>query len=88
LVAARHLHFFGYKPLVVYPRRTESRLYAGLVKQLEASGVAVEAALPAQPLGEAFALGIDAVFGFSFKPPVRAPFDGILKVRAASPFPT
>ena len=22
---------------------------------------------------------VDALFGFSFKPPVRAPFDGVLK---------
>ncbi|MQI72151.1 hypothetical protein EI017_25695, partial [Escherichia coli] len=35
LVAARHLHHFGYKPLVCYPKRTQKPLYAGLVTQLE-----------------------------------------------------
>lgn len=34
LVAARHLHHFGYKPLVCYPKRTPKPLYAGLVTQV------------------------------------------------------
>ena len=39
LVAARHLHHFGYSPAVCLPKRTEKPLYHGLVKQLNALGV-------------------------------------------------
>lgn len=35
LVAARHLHHFGYKPYVCYPKRTAKPLYTGLVTQVE-----------------------------------------------------
>ncbi|KAL5059465.1 hypothetical protein RYX36_031069 [Vicia faba] len=34
LVAARHLHHFGYKLLICYPKRTPKPLYAGLVTQV------------------------------------------------------
>ncbi|KAL6583879.1 hypothetical protein OROMI_003168 [Orobanche minor] len=34
LVAARHLHHFGYKPCVCYPKRTPKPLFSGLVTQV------------------------------------------------------
>jgi len=34
LVAARHLHHFGYNPMVCYPKRTPKPLYTGLVTQV------------------------------------------------------
>ncbi|KAL5054848.1 hypothetical protein RYX36_035530 [Vicia faba] len=34
LVAARHLHHFGYKLLICYPKHTPKPLYAGLVTQV------------------------------------------------------
>lgn len=34
LVAARHLHHFGYKPVVCYPKHTDKPLYTGLVTQV------------------------------------------------------
>lgn len=34
LVAARHLHHFGYKPFICYPKRTAKALYNGLVTQV------------------------------------------------------
>jgi len=34
LVAARHLHHFGYKPFICYPKRTAKPLYTGLVTQV------------------------------------------------------
>jgi len=39
LVAARHLHHFGYVPSVCYPRRTDKQLYRGLATQLESLGI-------------------------------------------------
>ncbi|RZR88284.1 hypothetical protein BHM03_00015827 [Ensete ventricosum] len=34
LVAARHLHHFGYEPFICYPKRTPKPLYDGLVTQV------------------------------------------------------
>ena len=39
LVAGRHLHHFGYEVEVLYPKRTDKPIYAGLVTQLETLGV-------------------------------------------------
>ena len=39
LVAARHLHHFGYAPTLCYPRRTDKPLYNGLVTQLNSLGI-------------------------------------------------
>jgi pyridoxal 5'-phosphate synthase / NAD(P)H-hydrate epimerase len=39
LVAARHLHHFGYDVTVCYPKRTDKTVYQGLVKQLASLGV-------------------------------------------------
>jgi len=48
LVAARHLHLFGYHPVVVsYPKRSGREIhYANLVKQLEDMGVQVLDTVP------------------------------------------
>ncbi|KAH6775846.1 pyridoxin 5'-phosphate oxidase [Perilla frutescens var. hirtella] len=35
LVAAHHLHNFGYKPYICYPERTDKALYNGLVTQFQ-----------------------------------------------------
>lgn len=35
MVAARHLHHFGYAVKICYPKRTDKPLYHGLVKQCE-----------------------------------------------------
>lgn len=79
LVAARHLHHFGYKPTVYYPKPTNQPIFTGLQKQLH------HLSIPFLTTPESFAselessdLVIDALFGFSFHPPVRAPFDTIL----------
>lgn len=80
LVAARHLHHFGYKPLVCYPKRTPKPLYAGLVTQLEALSIpflAVED-LPSD-LSNDFDILVDAMFGFSFHGSPRPPFDDLIQ---------
>ncbi|RWW61515.1 hypothetical protein BHE74_00031424 [Ensete ventricosum] len=38
LVAARHLHHFGYEPFICYPKRTPKPLYDGLVTQVRVEG--------------------------------------------------
>jgi len=72
LVAARHLHHFGYQPRVVYPKmssiisKEQNDLYRRLTVQLGHLGVPVteEWSRPAE--GEVDVI-MDTIFGFSFK---------------------
>ncbi|KAA8538147.1 hypothetical protein F0562_027755 [Nyssa sinensis] len=80
LVAARHLHHFGYRPIVCYPKRTPKPLYNGLVTQLESLSVpflSVED-LP-MDLSNDFDILVDAMFGFSFHGTPRPPFDDLIQ---------
>ncbi|VFQ95676.1 unnamed protein product [Cuscuta campestris] len=84
LVAARHLHHFGYKPVICYPKRTAKPLYSGLVTQLESLSIpflSVED-LP-MDLSENFDILVDAMFGFSFHGTPRPPFDDLIRRLAA-----
>ncbi|KAL0440831.1 UNVERIFIED_CONTAM: Pyridoxine/pyridoxamine 5'-phosphate oxidase 1, chloroplastic [Sesamum radiatum] len=83
LVAARHLHHFGYKPSICYPKRTPKPLYAGLVTQLESlsvSFISIER-LPQEFLN--FDIVVDAIFGFSFQGNPRPPFDDLIMSMAS-----
>lgn len=80
LVAARHLHHFGYVPTIYYPKPTNQPIFSGLQKQLH------HLSIPFLTTPESFTsalqssdLVVDALFGFSFHPPVRAPFDSVLR---------
>ncbi|KAL0355987.1 UNVERIFIED_CONTAM: Pyridoxine/pyridoxamine 5'-phosphate oxidase 1, chloroplastic [Sesamum radiatum] len=80
LVAARHLHHFGYKPFICYPKRTAKALYNGLVTQLESLSIpflSVED-LP-MDLSTGFDIVVDAIFGFSFHGSPRPPFDDLIR---------
>lgn len=75
LVCARHLKMFGYNPSVYYPKRTNKVLYQNLTKQCQQMDIPFLLYLPeAQLISEAFNLVVDALFGFSFKGPVRGDF--------------
>ncbi|KAK2992091.1 hypothetical protein RJ640_023474 [Escallonia rubra] len=90
LVAARHLHHFGYTPFICYPKRTAKPLYTGLVTQkclhiadiiqLESLGVPFVPVedLPAD-LSNVFDIVVDAMFGFSFSGTPRPPFDELIR---------
>ncbi|KAJ1389367.1 YjeF N-terminal domain [Sesbania bispinosa] len=80
LVAARHLHHFGFKPLVCYPKRTPKPLYAGLVTQLEALSIPFMSVedLPSD-FSNDFDILVDAMFGFSFHGSPRPPFDDLIQ---------
>ncbi|KAJ8732251.1 hypothetical protein PYW08_014981 [Mythimna loreyi] len=72
LVAARHMTLFGYKVSVYYPKRTPKPLYENLLSQCLAFGVdVVEKLPPSKNLSNEYQVLVDALFGFSFKPPVR-----------------
>ena len=86
MVAARHLHHFGYAVDVVYPKPTDRPLYNGLVTQCKSLGLrflAVEELLAGE-LSDRYDVVLDALFGFSFKGPPRPPFDAILAALAPS----
>ncbi|KAF9526947.1 YjeF N-terminal domain-containing protein [Crepidotus variabilis] len=84
LVAARHLGMFGYRPIVYMPKPGSKDIYKHLQTQCENMGITI---IPPSndlgPLVEALSnsdVVLDAIFGFSFLPPIRAPFDGVLPI--------
>ncbi|MDC6272139.1 NAD(P)H-hydrate epimerase [Acetobacter pasteurianus] len=84
LVAARHLKTWGaYEPVIYYPKKsTHNQLYANLVKQLENLNVQEITTLDEikSLLSHRGEVGVilDALFGFSFKPPIRDPFKDVI----------
>lgn len=73
LVAARHMVSFGYNVSVYYPKRTPNQLYENLLHQCVQFGVDIMTKLPTpQIVHNDYQILVDALFGFSFKPPVRA----------------
>jgi NAD(P)H-hydrate epimerase len=76
LVAARHLHHFGYLPTVVYPKITENNLFLRLMTQCRTLDIPILTTLPDL---SSFDLIVDAIFGFSFRGDIRPPFDEIIR---------
>ena len=91
LVAARHLHHFGYSVSICYPKRTDRELYKGLVTQCTSLGIPFleSERVLAQPLRDQADVVLDALFGFSFKGTPRPPFDALIAAMSptASPPP-
>ncbi|CAD7084748.1 unnamed protein product [Hermetia illucens] len=88
LVCARHLALMNYKPAVYYPKRTDKELYKNLTHQCCSMGVEIINECPSidQAKGQ-YSLIVDAIFGFSFKPPVRDAFVPILDLLKQSGIP-
>lgn len=86
LVCARHLKLWRYyEPVVFYPKRPNNDLYKRLTTQLDDLGVSqIETLDEVQALvrGNSVQVIVDALFGFSFKPPIRAPFGELIKFLA------
>ena len=86
LVAARHLHHFGYQPSVYYPKQpSKNELYGRLRKQLEQLKI---------PFTDDFSSAltksdavVDAIFGFSFSGEVREPFPAVIRALAEAKVP-
>lgn len=75
LVASRHLSLRGYNPTIYYPKPSKGPLYDGLQTQLKALRLPIVSS--EDDLRNAFDsthVVVDALFGFSFKPPVREQF--------------
>lgn len=81
LVAARHLALMNYKPTVYYPRETDKILYGNLIHQCKSMGISILKECPETEYAEReYGLIVDALFGFSFKPPVRDNFLDIMNL--------
>lgn len=87
--AARHLAQLGYKADVLYTKKPEKELFQGLIKSCEADYVGIFDYSQDENFSKNFEAKIkeydmivDAMFGFSFKGPLKEPFDhicGVLK---------
>lgn len=79
LVCARHLKLFGYKPSIFYPKRPSKPLFQGLVTQCTSMDIPFISELPSsENVNNSYGIVVDALFGFSFKGDVRAPFGDVL----------
>lgn len=87
LVCARHLKHFGYGVAILTPKMPNSDLMKRLLKQTSDLGIPNLIGEMAKSFEQDFALIVDAIFGFSFKPPAREPFTGILGKLAKSRIP-
>ncbi|KAG5326630.1 NNRE epimerase, partial [Pseudoatta argentina] len=94
LVCARHLKLFGYSPEIYYPKRTNNELYQRLLHQCVENGVLVlenqrieEATADSTVFLHKYAIVVDALLGFSFRPPVREPFVHIIDMLKSTSVP-
>lgn len=78
LVAARHLKLWNYEPQLYYPKKPNNPLYQRLMVQLKDLDVG-EVTDFKDTIGD-YGVIVDAIFGFSFKPPIRSPFDEVIEV--------
>uniref|UniRef100_A0A1I8AJP2 NAD(P)H-hydrate epimerase n=1 Tax=Steinernema glaseri TaxID=37863 RepID=A0A1I8AJP2_9BILA len=85
LVCARHLKLFGYDPVVLYPKHSKSELMERLVIQCNGMGIIFLEQLPSN-LSQYIGI-VDALFGFSFRPPTRPPFDAIIATLSQTTVP-
>ncbi|XP_037937006.1 NAD(P)H-hydrate epimerase [Teleopsis dalmanni] len=81
LVCARHLSLMDYVPCIYYPKPTPRELYENLTHQCKKMDIGFLGCCPTLEQAEAdYDLIVDALFGFSFKPPVREDFVPIISV--------
>lgn len=88
LVCGRHLSLMGYAPSIVYPKRTDKELYKNLTHQCTAMDIHIyDTSADAETANGQFALIVDALFGFSFRPPVRPEFADIMATMRQTSLP-
>lgn len=69
----------GYEPSVFYPKQSNKPLFQNLTKQCQEMEVPFLSFLPdSQLVSDSYNLVVDALFGFSFKPPVRPEFSDVM----------
>jgi len=77
LVAARHLHHYGYTPTIYYPKASKQDLFKNLCTQLKNLSIPFTAEFSTALSNSD--LVVDAIFGFSFSGQVREPFPDVIK---------
>ncbi|KAH7905449.1 YjeF N-terminal domain-like protein [Hygrophoropsis aurantiaca] len=91
LVAARHLGMFGYKPTIYMPKPGSKDIYKRLQTQCDNMEIrTIPSSDPISVLHDALRSSdviLDAIFGFSFSGPVRAPFAEALSLISSSNLP-
>lgn len=88
LVCARHLALMGYKPTIYYPKPTPKPLYENLAYQCQRMDICSITDCPSvQSAAESYDLIVDALFGFSFKPPVRPDFVPVVELLQQTKLP-
>ncbi|KAJ3758397.1 YjeF N-terminal domain-containing protein [Lentinula raphanica] len=91
LVAARHLGMFGYTPTIFMPKPGSKDIYQRLKTQCDNMKIkTIPPSNDTSALREALSSSnviLDAIFGFSFKGPIRAPFDSALPLLSDSRLP-
>lgn len=80
LVCARHLAMLGYHCTVYYPKCPDKELYRNLVAQCLAFDPAINFIDFCPQNDYDYSLIVDALFGFSFQPPVRENFLPIMRI--------
>ncbi|KAF9061463.1 YjeF N-terminal domain-containing protein [Rhodocollybia butyracea] len=91
LVAARHLGMFGYNPVIFMPKPGSKDIYKRLKAQCDNMDIKTippsnDTSLLQDSLSSSNVI-LDAVFGFSFKGPIRTPFDSALPLLTNSGLP-
>ncbi|KAJ7054093.1 YjeF N-terminal domain-containing protein [Mycena amicta] len=90
LVAARHLAMFGYKPTIYMPKPGSKDIYQRLHTQCKNMNIPTLESKEDDTLRTALQTSdviLDAIFGFSFKGPIRVPFDTALPLISSSGLP-
>ncbi|KAG7197479.1 hypothetical protein KM043_013327 [Ampulex compressa] len=92
LVCARHLKQFGYSTEIYYPKRPKNILYEHLLHQCIESDIPILENKCIEDINniamlKKFDIIVDAVFGFSFKPPVRESFVPIINLLKSTSVP-
>lgn len=87
LVAARHLKHFFYEPIIVIPKMNKSVLFDNLIKQCEDLEIPITSTLPNIDTLTNYKLVVDSIFGFSFKGPIRTPFNELISFLSTTNIP-
>ncbi|XP_017073824.1 NAD(P)H-hydrate epimerase [Drosophila eugracilis] len=88
LVAARHLSLMGYTPTIYYPKPTPKPLFENLSHQCQMMEILSVKECPSVESASCdYDLIVDALFGFSFKPPVRADFVAVVELMQQTKLP-
>ncbi|XP_023166022.2 NAD(P)H-hydrate epimerase [Drosophila hydei] len=88
LVCARHLALMGYTPVLYYPKPTPKPLYENLAYQCQRMEIETISDCPSiTSAADSYDLIVDALFGFSFKPPVRTDFVPVVELLQKTKLP-